>query len=123
MVSCIGKIGKVGIAGCPLTTNQQINALVPGSAVDSVFLYFTCQCMRSDWEIASSVALVPILNKSNFASIGIPLPPVVEQKRIAAILQEQLAAVDKARAAAEAELETINTLPAALLRRAFSGEL
>jgi type I restriction enzyme S subunit len=39
------------------------------------------------------------------------------------LLKEQMAAADKARAAAEAELATINALPAALLRRAFAGEL
>jgi hypothetical protein len=34
-----------------------------------------------------------------------------------------MASVDKARAAAEAELQAINALPAALLRKAFNGEL
>jgi hypothetical protein len=34
-----------------------------------------------------------------------------------------MAVVDKARTGAEAELEPINALPAALLRRAFNGEL
>jgi len=53
----------------------------------------------------------------------IPLPPLSEQRRIAAILKEQMAAVERARAAAEAALEAIEALPAALLRRAFSGEL
>lgn len=55
--------------------------------------------------------------------LDFPLPPLAEQKRIAAILREQMAAVEKARAAAEAELNAINALPAALLRRAFSGGL
>ena len=41
----------------------------------------------------------------------------------AAISREQMAAVDKARAAAEAELNTINALPATLLRQAFNGEI
>ena len=54
---------------------------------------------------------------------AIPLPPLPEQRRIAGILREQMAAVERARAAAEAELEAIEALPAALLRRAFSGEL
>lgn len=54
---------------------------------------------------------------------AIPFPPLSEQQRIAAILNEQMAAVEKARAAAEAELNTINALPAALLRRAFNGEI
>jgi type I restriction enzyme S subunit len=55
--------------------------------------------------------------------LEIPLPPLAEQKRIAAILNEQMAAVERARAAAEAQLGAIRRLPAALLRRAFSGEL
>ena len=54
---------------------------------------------------------------------SIPLPFLAEQKRIAGVLHEQMTAVEKARAAVEEELTTINTLPAALLRRAFAGEL
>jgi type I restriction enzyme S subunit len=53
----------------------------------------------------------------------IPLPPLPEQRRIAATLRAPMAAVDQARAAAEAELATINALPATLLRRAFRGGL
>jgi len=65
----------------------------------------------------------PKLNQALASNIPVPLPPLTEQKRIAAILRDQMATVNKARVAAEAELETINALPAALLRRAFSGEL
>jgi type I restriction enzyme S subunit len=61
--------------------------------------------------------------ESYLADLEIPLPPVEEQKRIAAILNEQMAAVERARAAAEAQLEAAKALPAALLRRAFAGEL
>lgn len=39
------------------------------------------------------------------------------------VLREQMAGAEKARAAAEAELNTISALPAALLRRAFNGAL
>lgn len=56
-------------------------------------------------------------------NLEIPLPPLPEQRRIVDVLQEQMAAVECARTAAEAELEAINALPAALLRRAFAGEL
>jgi type I restriction enzyme S subunit len=55
--------------------------------------------------------------------LDFPLPPLAEQQRIAAILRGQMAAVEKARAAAQAELDAINALPAALLRRAFNGEI
>jgi type I restriction enzyme S subunit len=53
----------------------------------------------------------------------IPLPNLLEQQRITAILKEQISVVEKARAAAEAELDTINALPAALLHQVFNGEI
>lgn len=51
--------------------------------------------------------------------VQIPLPPLPEQKWIAAIVNEQIATVERTRKAALEDLEVI----AALLRRAFSGEL
>jgi len=56
------------------------------------------------------------------ASLIIPLPPLPEQKRIAAILTEKMAAVEKARAAAEARLKAAKELPAAYLREVFESE-
>ncbi len=55
-------------------------------------------------------------------ALEIPLPPLLEQRRIAAILNEQLAAVEKARAAAEAQLQAAESLLAAYLREVFEGE-
>lgn len=55
--------------------------------------------------------------------LGIPLPPLREQKRIAGILREQMASVERLRKALEEQLEAINKLPSALLRKAFNGEL
>ena len=74
-------------------------------------------------ESHSQRARMPKLNRDQLLAYATPLPPLADQKRIAALLKDQMAAVDKARAAAEVELETINALPAALLRRAFNGEL
>jgi len=51
--------------------------------------------------------------------LSIPLPPLAEQKRIAGIVREQLAAVERARMAAEARLEAIKALSAAFLRNVF----
>ena len=53
----------------------------------------------------------------------IPLPPLPEQKHIAAVLRKQLDAVKRLRRALEEQLEAINKLPAAMLRKAFNGEL
>jgi len=49
----------------------------------------------------------------------IPLPPLDEQRRIAAHLRDQLAEIDRAKAALEAQRAAIDALPAALLREVF----
>jgi type I restriction enzyme S subunit len=56
------------------------------------------------------------------ASLEIPLPPLPEQRRIAAILTEQMDAIEQARAAAEAELAAAEALTAAYLREVFESE-
>jgi len=68
-------------------------------------------------------ARMPKLNRDQLFSWMCSLPPINEQRRIVALLEEQMAAVERARAAAEAQVAAINALPAALLRRAFSGAL
>lgn len=55
------------------------------------------------------------------SDLEISLPPLSEQKRIAAILNEQMAAVERARAAAEAQLESAKALPASYLRAVFNS--
>lgn len=62
-------------------------------------------------------------NASMLRKLIIPLPHIEEQRRIAKILNEQMALVEKACDAAEEELDAINALPGALLRRAFEGDI
>lgn len=60
---------------------------------------------------------------SYLSELEIPLPPLSEQKRIASILNERMESVEHIKTALEVRLEITNKLPAALLRRAFNGEL
>ena len=61
-----------------------------------------------------------VKNDKLFA-LEIPLPPLSEQERITALLNEQMEAVDKARKAAEERLEVARALPVAYLREVFEG--
>jgi type I restriction enzyme S subunit len=69
----------------------------------------------------NKAAAIPGLNRTDAYSLEIPFPPPTEQKRIAAILNEQMAAVEQARAAAEAQLKAAKDLPAAYLRHIFDS--
>jgi type I restriction enzyme S subunit len=58
---------------------------------------------------------------SYLETLIIPLPPLAEQKRIVAILNEKMAAIEKARAATLAQIEAAKALPAAYLRQVFDS--
>ena len=68
-------------------------------------------------------SMYPAVTDKHVMGQQIPLPPLSEQKRIAALLNEQMAYVETVRMSAREQLDAINALPAALLRRAFAGGL
>ena len=68
----------------------------------------------------------PKLMNGVMQKIMIPIPPLAEQKRIAAVLNEKMAAVERARVAALERVEAVRALSSAWLREVFSfddGEL
>ena len=87
LTTCIGIIGKVGILGVDATCNQQINAIIPDkTAILPTFLAYS---ILSKQHLLSSIAnapVVPIINKGEFSSVLIPVPPIVEQEKIVAEL-------------------------------------
>ena len=63
------------------------------------------------------------VQRNKLLALEIPLPPLEEQRRIAARLREQLSILAEARAALEAQLGAAESLPTAYLRAVFeSGE-
>ena len=63
----------------------------------------------------------PNIKWASYKDFAFSLPSLPEQQRLAAILTEQLTAVERARAAAEAQLEAAKALPAAYLRGVFDS--
>ena len=95
-VCCIGTIGKVGYLVNAGTTNQQINCAIPSKAVYDVFLFYLCS---SSWFYnnlirKSSAVTISIVNKSKMENIEVPLPPLEEQHRIVAKIEEIFAQLD-----------------------------
>lgn len=86
------------------------------STADFVNFWFRSRLFL-DWrDDQARGANIQNLRFSQLAKIEIPLPPLDDQRRIAGVLREQTAAVEKARAAAQARLAAVKVLPAALVR-------
>ena len=80
------------------------------------FIWFLLDVVTESLLEKASGSTFVNLPGSELEAFPVPLPPLPEQKRIAAVLKEQMAAVDKARAAAQARLEAVKALPAAFAR-------
>jgi type I restriction enzyme S subunit len=104
MVCCIGAtIGKVGIAGRDLCTNQQINSIVFDSRkVLPRYGYYACRRLKPILRSISPSTTLPIVSKSKFMNLTIPVPPIAEQHRIAEILDRTVRLLSKRRRALEA---------------------
>ncbi len=89
MVCCIGSLGKIGIAGSSLATNQQINSIIfDENKVDPKYGYYACSRLKPVLESLAPATTIAIVNKSLFESLEIPVPPLPDQKRIATILDK-----------------------------------
>ena len=96
-VCCIGSIGKVGYIEEEGTTNQQINSAIPNDAIKSEYLYFLCSSdyFCNSLKAKSSAVTIAIVNKGKMEDIKIPLPPLAEQHRIVAKIEELFVLLDK----------------------------
>lgn len=89
LVTCIGIVGKVGINAIECAFNQQINAIIPDSRKCNYrYLAYAIQHEKPKLQSIANAPVVPILNKSQFSDIQVPLPPLDEQRKIAAVLDK-----------------------------------
>ena len=98
LVTCIGIVGKVGINAIECAFNQQINAIIPDSRKCNYrYLAYAIQHEKPKLQSIANAPVVPILNKSQFSNIQVPLPPLEEQRKIAAVLDKVSDLIAKSR--------------------------
>ena len=124
LVSCIGNLGKVGFAGVPLATNQQINsAEFHSEIVDDRYGYYLCKTLKPWMERESSATTIAILNKGKFGEAPFPLAPLAEQKRIADKLDTVLTRVDAVNTRLARVAPILKRFRQSVLAAATSGRL
>ncbi len=123
---CMSRTASVGfftVMGRPMATSQDFVNWVCSDALDPWFLMYLMIANRTRIRGLGSGAVHQTIYFPTVQAFSVCVPAIGDQRRLAAMLQERMAVVATARAAAETELATINALPAALLRRAFNGEV
>jgi type I restriction enzyme S subunit len=121
-MSRTASIGFVTIMGREMATSQDFVNWVCGPDLAPSFLMRLLIACREPIRDLGSGAVHHTIYFPTVEKFSICLPSLPEQRRIARLLSEQMAAVETARAAAEEALSTINALPSAFLRQAFYGK-
>jgi type I restriction enzyme S subunit len=88
LVTSRAPIGNIAIAGRDLCTNQGFKSLVPGEQVDGLYLYYCMKHSSQRLQALGNGATFKEVSKKIVEEFEIPLPPLTEQKRIAAILDK-----------------------------------
>ncbi|MDW1576516.1 restriction endonuclease subunit S [Vibrio sp. Vb2880] len=81
-------IGACSILDIEAATNQACAAFTPSEKVDPVFLYYLLKHSKPAFVKAGSGGAQPNISGTFLKNFEIPLPPLDEQKRIAAILDK-----------------------------------
>jgi len=87
------------------------------------FVYYAVDYVMTEIKERIHGATMQHITKPDFEAIFISIPSLSIQQHIAAELEERMAQVEKLRTSIEKQLEAINALPQAILRKAFRGEL
>jgi type I restriction enzyme S subunit len=81
-------IGLVAINTIPMATNQGFKSFVPSNEVNADFLYWWLKANRRQLQDLGNGATFKEVSKGIVSKVAFPLPPISEQRRIAAILDK-----------------------------------
>ena len=115
LVTCIGTIGKVGIAAQESCCNQQINFIIPNDRYNPIYLAHCLSFFKDALEDMANAPVVPIINKSQFSALEIPTVSKIEQDSFAFFVSQ----VDKSKVVIQQALDKTQLLFDKLIHQYF----
>lgn len=123
ILSSRAPIGHLVINAVPMATNQGCKTLVPGNQIDYRYLFYFLRANVALLDSLGTGATFRELSAGKLRDVEIPVPPLDEQKRIAAKLDDVILAAREIEAATKERLVLIADFRQSILEAAFRGEL
>lgn len=117
-------IGKLSIWGIDAATNQACAVAQPKlEAISTLFLYYFLQSEKRDLVAAGKGGAQPNISQGLIREWSLPLPPLPEQHRIVAKIEELFSELDAGTASLTRARAQLKIYRQALLKAAFEGKL
>lgn len=116
-------IGKVGILGIAATTNQACACGVSNPSANYKYLFYYARSQKDNFIKKGKGGAQPNISQEIIKSHEFPLPPLSEQQRIVDRIESLFAKLDEAKQKTQDALDSFETRKAAILHKAFAGEL
>ncbi len=110
-------IGEVKIAAMPVATNQGFKSLVGGSSVDHEYLYYCLLTLKEQMVGLATGSTFLEISKRDVANIRFLLPPLSEQRAIAAVFTDMDAEI----AALERRLAKTRSIKQGMMQQLLTG--
>jgi len=119
IISCVGDLGVVSLAGVPMVINQQLHSFQCGAELNNLFLMHSLSFQKAFMLAKASSTTLPYMNKSVCNSIPVLVPPLALQQTFATRIQ----AIETLKATHRTALVKLDALFASLQQQAFTGVL
>ena len=123
ILSTRAPIGHLAISGTPVCTNQGCRSLVSLYTCSETYFYFQLLATRPVLEAAGRGSTFRELAREDLESVLLSVPPLDEQRAIAAFLDRETAKIDGLVARKERLIELLREKRAALITRAVTRGL
>ena len=117
-------IGKTAIFGIDASTNQACACAICHKELDNHFLFNFLKSKKDYFLYNAKGGAQPNISQEIIKNTLIPLPPTLaEQQRIVKRIESMFAKLDEAKEKAQNVVDSFETRKAAILHKAFTGEL
>lgn len=120
IMSTRAPIGHLAINEAPMAFNQGCRGMVPDKHLNARYLFHFLSANTEQLNDLGTGTTFKELSSSALKAFPVPLPPLEEQQRIVAVLDEAFEGLTRARAHAEANLQNARELFSTVLDDAFA---
>jgi len=123
LISVRAPVGPVNMNTLKCCIGRGLTAIRCKDKAMNWFIFWYLRSIENKITLLGSGSTFDAITRYDLVNLLVPLPPISEQKHIISKIKELMQEVEHAKTACEKQLENINALPQAILRKAFKGEL